>query len=89
MHASINSRLSKWDVGEGEVENMASAVRWLSWHTNIVHRGGSSPSSELCAAVGCSNSRFKGLVPGVKVSSYKTVLGRYKMRNVSKYVRGM
>jgi RPA family protein len=88
MHASINSRLGKWDVRESKVKDMASAVCWLPRHTNVVHRGVSSPPGEPYAAAGCGNRRLEGFVSNVKVPSYNAVLGGRKVRNVLEYVRG-
>ena len=88
MHASINSRLGKWDVRESKVKDVASAVCWLPWHTNKVYRGVSSPPGELYAAAGCGNRRLKGFVSDVKVPSYNAVLGGRKVRDVLEYVRG-
>ena len=73
MHASIYSRLGKWNVRESKVKNMASAVSQLPRHTNVVHRGVSSPPGELYAAAGCGNRRLKGFVSNVKVPSYNAV----------------
>ncbi|KAK7178321.1 hypothetical protein PSPO01_15630 [Paraphaeosphaeria sporulosa] len=67
---------------------MAGAVRWLPWHANIVHRGGTRPPGKLYAAVGCGDSRFEGFVSDVEVSPYEAVSGRRKVRDVLEYVRG-
>jgi hypothetical protein len=45
LAAGINSRLGKWYVREGKVKDVASAVCWLLWHANVVHRGAGGPSS--------------------------------------------
>ena len=38
--------------------------------------------------MGCGDSRFKGFVSDVEISSYKAVLWRRKARDVLQYVRG-
>jgi hypothetical protein len=88
VHAGVYSRLGERDVGEGEIKNVSSTVCRLSWHADVIHRGGSSPPSELYAAASCGNSGLEGFVSNVKVPSYNTVLRGCKVRNVLEHVRG-
>lgn len=89
MHASINSRLGKQNIREGKVKDVASAVYQLSQYANIVYRGPSSLSSQLYTSISYSNSRLKGLISSVKVSSYKVEQRGYKMCNVLDNMQGV